>query len=514
MKLVLCFGNASLGGTGESIRYPEDIYIAFLGFFQLHERATVGMYALVHVVVDISNATVVRENANSALATGKMPFFSRKPGQSSTSDPGYGHDPRSELSLSQVQRRPHSKTPSPQRVPSLPTVMEERSEDASSVSRRSFSTQSTVTDGRDNVDVAEAVRSYQLSRAQAVPSLPTIDSGEPLTWDAMRPPTDDPFTTPTRPRTYLSSHGYERPHSASSFHSAWSLPSRPDSAHFNFPGSLPQDTPTHSHQSQPGIRLLSGNSPVDHFKYDAEGYATGALPRSLYRSPRSRSPTPAVDDEDYRISADGSVHYTGQSRTAGHAYDNTRSVRQPQYTEVGEGDDDDEEEHEEDDDGDTEEDGDGDLKGGEEEDGNYEYETEDDISEKPNYIPKPKKWINYSDPLTDTTPADPVEQAMQTTQHFGPAPTGRMHRRHKERRVQLTNGNLVMDLPVPPKLILPLRKSDRETGFTRYTAVTCDPDDFEKRGFFLRQNESNRSSELFICVTMYNVCPSVYSRPP
>lgn len=198
---------------------------------------------------------------------------------------------------------------------------------------------------------------------------------------------------------------------------------------------------------------------------------------------------------------------------AGHAYDNTRSIRQPQYTEVGERDDDDEDDDEyDDDDGeDTKEGGNEDTEDGEEEDDD-EYETENDISEKPKYIPKPKEWISYSDPLTDTTPGDPVETILPTTQHFGPAPMGRMHRRHKKRRVHLTNGNLIIDLPVPPKLILPLRKSDRETGFTKYTAVTCDPDDFEARGFFLRQNESNRSTELFICVTMYNVCPSVYSR--
>jgi len=34
------------------------------------------------------------------------------------------------------------------------------------------------------------------------------------------------------------------------------------------------------------------------------------------------------------------------------------------------------------------------------------------------------------------------------------------------------------------------------------TAVTCDPDDFEKKGFFLRQNESGRRTELFIVITM------------
>lgn len=391
--------------------------------------------------------------------------------------------------------------------------MEERSEDASSVSRHSFSTQSTIIDDRGSVDLVDAVRTYQLSRTQAAPSLPTIDSGEPLTWDTTRPPNDDPFTTPTRPRTFLPSYDYERPQSTSSFHSAWSVPSRTNSAH---PSTLSQDPYTPPHQPQAGIRLLSGRSPVDHFKYDAEGYATGAFPRSLYRSPLSRGSTPAVDEEDYRISADGSVRYSGQPRMANHTHDNTRSIRQPRYTGVAEEDDDDDEEYEEDDDEDTKEDPDGDTNGerDEEDEDEDEFETEDDISEKPKYIPKPKKWINYSDPPVDTTPADPADPALPTTQHFGPAPTGRIHRRHKKRRVHLTNGNLVLDLPVPPKLILPLRKSDKETGFTRYTAVTCDPDDFEKRGLFLRQNESNRPTELFICVTMYNVRPSVLSLSP
>ncbi|EDR11492.1 glycosyltransferase family 2 protein, partial [Laccaria bicolor S238N-H82] len=90
------------------------------------------------------------------------------------------------------------------------------------------------------------------------------------------------------------------------------------------------------------------------------------------------------------------------------------------------------------------------------------------------------------------------------TRHFGPAPTGRVLRRHKtKKRVQLTNGNLVVELPVPPKLVLPWR-GEAETMQTRYTAVTCDPDEFEKKGFFLRQNESGRRTELFIVITMYN----------
>lgn len=40
---------------------------------------------------------------------------------------------------------------------------------------------------------------------------------------------------------------------------------------------------------------------------------------------------------------------------------------------------------------------------------------------------------------------------------------------------------------------------------TRYMAVTCDPDEFERNGFFLRQNESGRRTELLIMITMYNV---------
>jgi chitin synthase len=51
---------------------------------------------------------------------------------------------------------------------------------------------------------------------------------------------------------------------------------------------------------------------------------------------------------------------------------------------------------------------------------------------------------------------------------------------------------------------LPYR-NEPEMNTTRYTAVTCDPDKFEQNGFFLRQNESSRRTELFIVITMYNV---------
>ncbi len=40
---------------------------------------------------------------------------------------------------------------------------------------------------------------------------------------------------------------------------------------------------------------------------------------------------------------------------------------------------------------------------------------------------------------------------------------------------------------------------------TRYSAVTCDPDDFARSGYSLRQFESKRTTEIFIVITMYNV---------
>ncbi|KAF8678347.1 Chitin synthase [Rhizoctonia solani] len=90
------------------------------------------------------------------------------------------------------------------------------------------------------------------------------------------------------------------------------------------------------------------------------------------------------------------------------------------------------------------------------------------------------------------------------TQHFGPAPEGRMMRRHKtKKRVPLTAGHLVIELPIPDRLVLPKRGTE-EMMTTRYTAVTCDPDDFESSQYSLRQNLYGRSTELFIAITMYN----------
>lgn len=76
-----------------------------------------------------------------------------------------------------------------------------------------------------------------------------------------------------------------------------------------------------------------------------------------------------------------------------------------------------------------------------------------------------------------------------------------------KKEVRLINGELILECKIPTILysFLP-RRDDVEFTHMRYTAVTCDPDDFVTRGYKLRQNIGGtaRETELFICVTMYN----------
>ncbi|PKI83244.1 chitin synthase [Malassezia vespertilionis] len=101
------------------------------------------------------------------------------------------------------------------------------------------------------------------------------------------------------------------------------------------------------------------------------------------------------------------------------------------------------------------------------------------------------------------------------SEHYGRIPE-RQPRRHRTlRRVPLRDGHLVLDCPVPPKL---LEKQAIQEGseFThmRYSAVTCDADDFEKDGYMLRPALYNtpRETELCIVLTMYNEDEKLFAR--
>ncbi|KAF9994412.1 Chitin synthase, class 1 [Entomortierella chlamydospora] len=100
--------------------------------------------------------------------------------------------------------------------------------------------------------------------------------------------------------------------------------------------------------------------------------------------------------------------------------------------------------------------------------------------------------------------------------HFGPAPTAQRRRFHTTKKVKLTSGNLVLNCPVPQKFLSTLKyKDDEEFTHMRYTAATCDPDDFASENYTLRPliiDGTPRETELFIVMTMYNEDEVLFTR--
>ncbi|POY76549.1 putative Chitin synthase [Rhodotorula taiwanensis] len=111
---------------------------------------------------------------------------------------------------------------------------------------------------------------------------------------------------------------------------------------------------------------------------------------------------------------------------------------------------------------------------------------------------------------------DPLHSPALSFQGGFGAPPATAHLRRKnlqQRRVKLTEGNLVIPCAIPTRLLsfLPRKDSDEFTT-TRYTAVTCGPDDFNDRHYVLRPTLYNRQTELMIVVTMYNEDEELFCR--
>lgn len=139
-------------------------------------------------------------------------------------------------------------------------------------------------------------------------------------------------------------------------------------------------------------------------------------------------------------------------------------------------------------------------------------EENDDVFAPRNGDPR-ASLKSYSSFQSQSTFTEEYEGNQEYDQ-YGPAPTGRQERRRGARQAQmakkevrLINGELILECKIPTILysFLP-RRDEIEFTHMRYTAVTCDPDDFVSRGYKLRQNIGStvRDTELFICVTMYN----------
>ncbi|GAA6062795.1 hypothetical protein JCM10212_002164 [Sporobolomyces blumeae] len=100
--------------------------------------------------------------------------------------------------------------------------------------------------------------------------------------------------------------------------------------------------------------------------------------------------------------------------------------------------------------------------------------------------------------------------------YYAQARQGVMKRREKK-QVRLTEGHLVLDLPVARSLAqlgsnFEGEDLGHECGKLRYTAVTDDPDDFTRSKYRLRQTLAQRPTELFICCTMYNEDEVLFTR--
>lgn len=80
----------------------------------------------------------------------------------------------------------------------------------------------------------------------------------------------------------------------------------------------------------------------------------------------------------------------------------------------------------------------------------------------------------------------------------------KMLKRRSMRQVELVNGNLVLDVPVPSHITPKGGIDAEEMRKMRYTAATCDPDEFMRRKYTLRPYLYGRHTELFIVMTMYN----------
>nr|CAG8630653.1 9556_t:CDS:2 [Entrophospora candida] len=99
--------------------------------------------------------------------------------------------------------------------------------------------------------------------------------------------------------------------------------------------------------------------------------------------------------------------------------------------------------------------------------------------------------------------------------HYGTAPARQPRRFKTTKKVNLFRGKVVLDCPVPTKLLSEVqRKNDGEFTLMRYTPCTCDPNDFQSDGYTLRQQlyDPPRQTELFIVLTMYNEDEVLFAR--
>ncbi|KAF2503095.1 hypothetical protein BU16DRAFT_521716 [Lophium mytilinum] len=123
------------------------------------------------------------------------------------------------------------------------------------------------------------------------------------------------------------------------------------------------------------------------------------------------------------------------------------------------------------------------------------------------------------DPHSPTSPGGLSPHGEEYHDEPAPAPSPTPLKRWKTvKEVQLFKGNLVLDCPIPPRLLNQVNHAapPERDEFThmRYSAATCDPAHFFEERFTLRQKlfAKPRHTELFIVITMYNEEDELFAR--
>ncbi|EYE97458.1 chitin synthase class I [Aspergillus ruber CBS 135680] len=143
-------------------------------------------------------------------------------------------------------------------------------------------------------------------------------------------------------------------------------------------------------------------------------------------------------------------------------------------------------------------------------------EEDYDLGHQPNYQDDHTPILqNPENPFGPDNYSDEYQDDPGLAHTPSPAP---LRRWKTVKEVQLFNGNLVLDCPIAPRLLsqVPHAEAPGRDEFThmRYSAATCDPNDFFEERFTLRQKlfAKPRHTELFIAVTMYNEDDFLFAR--
>lgn len=130
------------------------------------------------------------------------------------------------------------------------------------------------------------------------------------------------------------------------------------------------------------------------------------------------------------------------------------------------------------------------------------------------YPPGPVDPSAYGDPY-----ARPMSTTSSSTNGVDTAWRRRQTiKRGVTRKVKLTKGNFITEYPVPTPVHSAIEAKYAATNTTefshmRYSAATCDPDDFtEANGWSLRTKNYGRQTDLLIAVTSYNEDKTLYAR--